>query len=115
MAGHGRVHREQRSHGEATRHAGHARSAAFDEPARFLALQRTIGNQATAQYIASGHLQRVIERGSSTGWGPVFWVTGGKALWDRIDQGFNTDLFKLRDDLKDAKAALPKASPEQRK
>lgn len=36
--------------------------------------------------------QRVVSRGSGTGWGFPFWVEGGEALWKRIDTGFNTDL-----------------------
>ncbi len=44
-------------------------------------------------------LQRKIERGSNTGWGGLWWVTDGKALWGQIDKGFNVDLFALQTDL----------------
>src|SRR5437868_5971304 len=59
-----------------------------------LAMQRSLGNQVVARTV-----QRRIERGSGTGWGAVGWVEGGKAIWERIDRGFNTDLFKVRSEL----------------
>src|SRR6266446_3009417 len=85
-----------------------------------LAMQGSVGNHAVAHYIASiqrdagssrgdrnshqaeeggGDIQRRIERGSGTGWGVFGWVEGGEAIWNRIDRGFNTELFNLRSEL----------------
>lgn len=103
----------QRTHRDAarSRHGidspSHAPAAHFDVarlPLRdvdnVLAMQRSVGNRAVAQYFApGGSVQRVIERGQGTGWGAIKWVTGGKDLWNRIDQGFNKDLFDIQDEL----------------
>lgn len=82
---------------------GHSAASAPD----LLALQRSAGNRAATRYLAASTssappdavIQRKVERGRGTGWGVVSWVKGGEAIWNRIDKGFNTDLFALKKQL----------------
>jgi len=71
-----------------------------------LALQRSIGNRSVARHLSSTQppVQRRIERGQGTGWGAIGWVAGGKELWKRIDDGFNTEMFAVRTQLQDLSA-----------
>jgi hypothetical protein len=74
------------------------------------ALQRTFGNRAVGRYIETTQVQRRIDRGSGTGWGAIHWVEGGKELWARIDQGFNTDLFAVQTELQQLRPQLDKGT-----
>src|SRR2546426_313343 len=61
-------------------------------PFDLIGLQRSVGNQATARFVASRQpppapaaVQRTLERGSGTGWGAIGWVdANAKALWERL-------------------------------
>lgn len=71
------------------------------DSAAMVHLQRSVGNAAVSDLLsrqrqarlgsstgaptAAPPIQRLISRGSHTGWGPVFWVEGGKKVWEGED------------------------------
>lgn len=81
-----------------------------------LHLQRTAGNRAIATLLPSEEhyrVQRLLERGSNTGWGFFGWADNkAELLWGHLDQKFNTKLPALDAELASLAAANPYAEAQ---